>query len=127
MTPQAAIAMLDRQLAKHGADCILRRIVGTGANTMPVDVTVRARVDAYAKEELVNDIAETDSKVVMSPTQISAAQWPGGELPSLSVVDPSLPRRNDKLVVDGRVRNIEFVDPVTLAGELVRIEMRISG
>lgn len=127
MTADQAIAMLNGQLALHGEDTVLRRIYGQAGNIAVVDVGVRARVNAFSETELVGGIAETDSKVVMSPSEIAAAQWPGGELPSLTVPNPSLPRRNDKLVVNGRARNIEFVNPVSIGAALVRIELRISG
>lgn len=119
--------MLDRFLETDGEDCILRRVYGQAGNTAPSDVTVRAKVMAYSEVELVGGIAQTDSKVILSPSQIAEAQWPGGELPRSSVPDPTLPRRNDKLIVDGRVRNVEFVNPADIGGTLVRIEMRISG
>ena len=64
--------------------------------------------------------------MIMSPTEIVNAQWPGGERPSLTVADPTLPRMGDRLVVDGRQRTIEAVNPMTVNGELVRIELRIS-
>lgn len=121
------IAALDAHLAIAGSDIKLRRVVGGAPNLVNVDVTVRAAVRSYQPTELVNGISQTDSKVIISPTQIARAQWPGGELPSATVVDPSLPRRNDKLVVAGRVRNVEAVDPFYIADELVRIEMRILG
>lgn len=127
MSPSEAIAMLDRFLETDGKDCILRRVYGTAGNIIVSDVTVRAKVSAYSETELVGGIVQTDSRVIMSPSQITAAQWPGGELTSSSVPDPTLPRRNDKLIVDGRVRNVEFVNPADIGGTLVRIEMRIAG
>lgn len=115
---------LDAALKEFGQDAVLRRPVKNGA---PIDVAIRATINSYRENELVSGIAQTDSKVIMSPTEIARAGWPGTEAASLTVADPTLPRRNDKLVVDGRVRNIEFVNPITIGGELVRIELRISG
>lgn len=123
----SVIAALDRALAIAGSDAILRRIYGSGGNLVNSDVGVRVKANAVTEKELESGIAQTDSKVIMSPSQIASAQWPGGELPSRTVPDPTLPRRMDKLIVDGRVRNVEFVEPIRFAGELVRIEMRISG
>lgn len=121
------IEALDAALERAGADIILRRVVGTAPNTISIDVTVRAAVRSYQAAELVGDIKQTDSKVIISPTQIAQAQWPGGELPSATVVDPSLPRKLDKMVIDGRVRTIEVVDPFYVNDVLVRLEMRVLG
>ncbi len=121
------IAALDRHLARAGADIVLRRVVGQAPNLVNIDVTVRAAVRSYQPTELVDGISQTDSFVIISPTHIAAAQWPGGELPSATVADPSLPRRLDRVIIAGRVRNVEVVDPLYVEGELVRIEMRVLG
>lgn len=121
------VEALDAALKTAGADIILRRVVGMAPNSINIDVTVRAAVRSYQAAELVGDIKQTDSKVIISPTQIAQAQWPGGELPSSSVADPSLPRKGDRMVIAGRVRNIEVVDPFYVDDELVRIEMRVLG
>lgn len=122
------IARLDHSLAQHGEWIILRRIVGT-TNAVNIDVKCRATVNDYAPEELVGGIMQTDSKVIMSPTQITDAQWPGGAAPLLPPfnVDPRVPRINDKVIAGGRIRNISFVNPITVGDELVRIELRIAG
>ena len=124
---QGLIADLDDDLAESGEDIVLRRVVGTLPNTVNVDVTVRAVVRSYQPDELINGITQTESLVIISPTQIATAQWPGGELPSSTVANPSLPRKGDKAVIAGRVRNIEVAQPFVVEGELVRIEMRVLG
>ena len=123
----AEIAALDSALSRAGQDIVLRRIYGQSPKTNYVDVTVRAAVRSYSPEELVGGINQTDSKVIASPTDIARAGWPGGELPSAIVVDPSLPRINDVAIIDGRKRNIQVVNPIYVLGELVRIEMRVLG
>jgi hypothetical protein len=120
------IAALDAALAQAGEDTILRRIVGTAPNTINIDVVVRASVRSFQPVELVGGISQTDSHVIISPTQIANAQWPGGELPSPTVANPTLPRINDRLIINGRVRSIQVVDPIYIGGELVRIEMRVQ-
>jgi hypothetical protein len=120
------IAALDAALAQAGEDAILRRIVGTAPNTINIDVVVRASVRSFQPVELVGGISQTDSHVIISPTQIANAQWPGGELPSPTVANPTLPRINDRLIINGRVRSIQVVDPIYIGGELVRIEMRVQ-
>lgn len=120
------IAALDHALERAGEDVILRRVVGQAPNSANIDVTIRAAVRSYNPEELVGGISQTDSKVIISPTGIAAAQWPGGT-PTGATIDPSLPRRLDKVVIAGRIRNIEVVDPIYVQNELVRIEMRVLG
>lgn len=112
------IADLDDALAEYGADVVLRRISGTAPSTTNTDVTVRAAIRSFQPQELVGGIVQTDSRVIISPTQITAAGWPG---------DGTLPRPNDRLVIAGRVRNVKVVDPIYIGDELVRIEMAVAG
>jgi hypothetical protein len=122
------VAALDAHLLRAGNDITLRRVTGSAPGVSNVDVTVRAAVRSYQPQELVGGIAQTDSLAIISPTQIAALPWPGnGEVASATVADPALPRRNDKLVIAGRVRNIEAVMPIYLDGVLVRIELRVNG
>lgn len=128
MSPEECIRALDYALAVAGQDILLRRVIGQGTNVQNIDVPLKALVRSYQPVELIGGIAQTDSKVIMSPTEIARAQWPGGEVQSGTVADPTLPRRNDKLIVDGRVRNVEVVNPIVMPGGVrVRIELRISG
>jgi hypothetical protein len=108
-------AALDRALARAGEPIVLRRVVGTNPQTW-FDVTCQASVRGYRPEQLIGGITQTDSFVILSPTQILDAQWAGG-----------IPKVNDKAIVQGRVRNVEFVAPIYVGGELVRIEMRVRG
>ena len=127
MSPEFMIGKINDALAKAGEDITLRRIYGQAPRTNFVDVTVRASVRSFAPEELVGGINQTDSKVVISPTEIANSGWPGGEIASATVVNPSLPRINDTAVINGRKRTIQVVDPIYVQGDLVRIEMRVLG
>lgn len=124
------IDALDEALAAAGEDVILRRIVGTGTASVNVDVTVRASVrrDATAME-LVGTLAQGEDAVIISPTQIDAAQWPGGQPESGAVhqPDPRVPRINDTLIIQGRPRKLKMVQPILVDGELVRINMVAAG
>lgn len=128
MTPAAAIASLDRQLAAIGEDVILRRTIGT-ANQVNIDVVCRAFVRGYEPKELVGSIVQGDSQVTISPTQINRAQWPGGQPVTSppSATDPRVPRKGDKMIVAGKPRNVEAAAPIYLAGELVRIDLQVKG
>jgi hypothetical protein len=123
------VASLDEALAYAGEDVILRRTVGTGAAAVNVDVTVRAAVRALKADELVGTLSQSDSMAIISPTQIIAAQWPGGQPVSGAIhqADPRVPKIGDKAIIQGRVRDVLLVKPILVAGELVRIELTVKG
>lgn len=119
------INALDRGLSARGEDVVLRRISGSGASITNTDVTCRAVVRGYRPEELGGGIAQGDSQVILSPSEIRASGWPDpGGSPSDAA---SLPRKGDKLIVKGRMRTIEAVAPIQVAGELVRIDLQVRG
>lgn len=107
MTPATAIAILDRTISRHGQTVLLRR-----GNT---DLTVRAFVRDFRPDEIVGGIAQGDSNVVISPTQIAGTPF----------VESIL--RNDKVVIRGRVRNVQSADPILIADQLVRINLQVRG
>lgn len=113
MTPQQAIAQLDRQLARNGQTVTLRR---GSAETPEATATVKAFVRGYKAEELVGDIDQTDSKVILSPTGLVAQGWPGG-----------VPVKGDWITIDGEVRTVEAVGTVKLIDVVVRIELQVLG
>jgi hypothetical protein len=116
------IAALDDSLASYGDDVILRR---RGA-VMP-DVACKAHVTSYRLRDTAlvpsTMLAQEDLVIIMSPSEIAAAGWPGG---SPSAFD-MLPRKGDKLVVRDKERNIEVCDPHRINGEVVRFDMRALG
>ena len=121
MTPAAARAMLDRQLAAHGQDVTLRRAFGTVGSF--VDLPCRAVVRGYAAHELAGDIKQTDSKVILSPLPLEAAgaAWPG------AAGGPRWPKIGDSLFVGGRKTHVELAVPVQVDDVVVRIELRVRG
>lgn len=125
MTPAQAIASLDRQLAVHGENCILRR--KEGSPLAEKDVTVRAFVRGLRGDELVGTATQAWSKVTISMTQILAANWPAGHIVTPGDVDPRIPRQNDFVVVKGRTRQILFSDPIAIDGVVVRVNMTVAG
>jgi hypothetical protein len=126
------IAALDNALARAGEDIILRRVFGIAPNQTVVDVKCRAKVTAINSEQAVAGIAVTTFEIIISPTHIKAAQWPGATQPQLPPfdVDPSIPRAGttDKVLMRGLPpMDVFFVDPVMPGGELVRINMKVKG
>lgn len=112
-TPAGMIARLDDALARRGETVVLRRYTAPSGDPRPkTDISAKASVRADKGEELVGTIDQTWSKAVVSPTGIAAL------LPI---------RKGDKLVVQGRERNIELPKPILIADVLVRIDLFISG
>lgn len=126
MTPTAARSALDRNLAQHGESCTLRRTVAGTAR----DVTLRASIQDYKPTELVsgNGLQAGDSHVVISASEINAADWPSAAVIATTTAgDPRIPIKGDKLILsNGRVRIVLNAWPAPyIGGELVRIEMNI--
>jgi hypothetical protein len=88
-------------------------------------------VDVATTEQILAGITATDLNVIMSPTQINNAQWPGGQVPLLPPfdVDQRIPRINgpDKMIIRGALRTIAYCDPKFIGDELVRINLRVTG
>lgn len=131
MTADECISALDDALADDGEDIVLRRTVGTGSSVINLDVVCRAKVNAVSAQEVAAGIAESDLRLILSPTQINDAQWPGGTpvaAPSAFNGDPSLPVPGDKVIVQNRLRNVAApVDAQSIGGVTVRINLRVTG
>lgn len=100
MTPSAAIASLDRQLARHGQTVILRR-----GNTTVGQAAVKAFVRGVKAEDLVGEVTQTDRTVVLSPSGLGTFGEPDASVsvvidgkPLKIVGKPELIRVNDVLV-----------------------------
>ncbi len=119
---QFELSQLDEALAEDGEDFVLRRIVSD--SPAYVDVTCRGFIRGYTPAELTPTIIQGDGKIIMSPTQIIAADWPSA---SASDLDTRVPRKNDKAIVQGKPRNIEAASPIYLANVLIRIELQVRG
>lgn len=130
-----AIAALDNAIQQSGRGewVILRRIVGNAPNTINIDVRCFVQVDAVSVQQIVAGIAETDLNIIMSTTQIDAAQWPGGTTPLMAPfdVDQRVPRiTNDRMIVQGRSRTVAYVKPFCGGAggkEILRLELRVTG
>lgn len=110
MTPNQAISALDRQLAMHGQTVILRRY--SGNPRQPSDIEIRAFVRPVKAEQMAGDIDSTFENVVVSPTGC-LAMWPL--------------LKGDKVVIDGRERNIEFPKMKKLNDAFVRADLLVGG
>lgn len=119
---------LDAMLRSDGQQVTLRRVVGT-TNQTSVDCQCWAFVRGYKAEELAGAVIQGDSAVILSATDIIAAQWPGGQAVTSppGATDPRVPRKGDKIIIEGRTRNVEASDPVYVAGELHRVNLQVRG
>ncbi len=119
---------LDAMLASFGQDVILRRITGT-TNQVAVDCPCRALVRGYQPKELAGGIIQGDTHVILSATDINRAQWPGGEPvtnpPALT--DPRIPRKGDRVIIEGKARTVEFAFSTSINGVLHRIDLTVRG
>jgi uncharacterized membrane protein len=119
------IKELDLSLVNDGEDFVLRRIIST-SSPPNLDVTCRGCIRGYMPDELTVSVIQGDSKIIMSPTQITAASWPNPSSP-VGDLDSRVPRKGDKAIVQGKTRNIEAAAPIYLANVLVRIELQVRG
>lgn len=124
------IAGLDGALARYGQNITLRSVVpGQAPNAqITFDVECRAFVRGYSANELVGGITQSDSRVIMSPTEIIREGWPGPNSSATPTnADRRIPKKGDKAVINGKVRNVEAAVGIYVDNELVRIEMRVLG
>lgn len=120
------IASLDSALLRAGEDIKLRRSVGV-TNKSSVIVDIRAAVRSPNASELVAGIPEDHLICIFSPTEINAAQWPGGHVPVTSDVRIPSKALGDDAFIRGKWRAVEQAQGFYPGGELCRIEMRVQG
>lgn len=103
MTPSHAIAMLERQIARHGQTVTLKLAGG--------DVAARAFVRGMKPDELTGDLKQNDRKVTLSPA--------GGAIDLRSL---------DTIVIAGRDYMVEFEpDIIRMDDQPVRINVVVRG
>lgn len=110
-----AIADLDAEIAETGQDVVLVRIM---ADADDLERPHRAFVRGYRPDEMVGGLQQGDTLVTLSPTGLPA---------EFADTDASRLARNDLIRIDGRLRNVEFVEPVRVAGTLVRMNLTVRG
>lgn len=122
------IASLDAALAEAGTTIKLRRFVGLPPNQTWIDVDARAVARGPKAEELIAGHKQTDWFVIMSMTEITTAQWPGGQPPGQ--IHPELPRdgaAGDRAIILGKPHQIESVNPFPMGDSVVRVEFWALG
>lgn len=111
MTPSDCIGAIDRQISLHGQPVSVVFVEMSGNTTLSTQAFVRA----YRLDELAPGLGITqgDSLAIFSPTGLLAA--------------PRIIRKNDRVNVDGRDRNIEAATPVKILDVVVRWNVQILG
>jgi hypothetical protein len=129
----ALLAQLDRRLARRGETIYLRRAVGT-TNQSYVQCELKAIVRALTVEQLIGNITQQNFFLIVSPTGIIKAQWPGGKTlatpPSGGIIapsDPRIPLTSDVVYLRGSQKAVQRVAPVFDRGECIRIELTVLG
>jgi hypothetical protein len=127
----ALMALLDRRLARRGETIYLRRTVGT-ANQSYVQCELKAIVRALTVEQLIGNITQQNYFLIISPTGIIKAQWPGGKTPAatggiIAPSDPRIPLTSDVVYVRGSQKAVQRVAPVFDRGACIRIELAVLG
>ncbi|MEJ6783770.1 hypothetical protein [Aminobacter sp. Piv2-1] len=126
------LAQLDRRLEARGEDIVLRKRTQAGSTGSFVDATVPAIVRALTVEQLIGLVNQQHFFLIISPTHINRAQWPGGRTPTatgslIDPADPRIPTTSDQVILRGAVKAIERVAPIFDAGECIRIELSVLG
>ncbi|MCD2183333.1 hypothetical protein [Rhizobium sp. GN54] len=128
-TPAGSIARLDAALSRRGEDIVISRQVKRSAASVKVEVACRALVRAVSADQIAGTITQNDLNVTLSPTEIAAAGWPGQDdnIVSGSAVDPRVPRTTDKVVIQGRERQVRASKAILMANVWVRTDMIVAG
>lgn len=102
MTPAAAIAALDRQIAAHGQVVSFRR----GATIQAATGFVRG----LKPEQLVGMLTQADRSVVVSPTSLGAYT----------------PKANDDFLTNGALCTVKAAEPIHIGSAIVRWNLTVT-
>jgi hypothetical protein len=117
-----ALSELDAALAEAGETVRLLRMTGTGAQSRVLkEVSCRMVLRGYQPNEVVqgSGITQQDQRMILSPTEIVAANWPGD--------GRYVPRAGDRLVSNRGVLTIQSAAGIYVDDRLVRIEGTARG
>lgn len=115
MSPEQAIAALDRALQSTGEDVVLRRILQhQGRKSSHHDVNIRAMVRGSASYDFAGGIQLDQGSIIISPTEVVNNQW-------------CWPiKKRDLIIFDNRPRVVEDVTTVKVAGVIVRYDVEVE-
>lgn len=104
-------------LTRFGRPMTLRRnTLGPNNTQYPLDVTVYGTTENYTPNELIGGaITQGDTKVTITGTEMTAAQW------------PAPPKTGDKIIIDGKPRNVGSVEPKYFGSEVLVYVLQVTG
>lgn len=122
MTPDEAIAALDDALETAGETVTLRRLAKPPATGIIAEVVCKGLLRGYAPSDLVpgTGIGQQDQKMILSPSAIIAAGWPGGG-------GSPVPQQGDRLRTNRGTLTVQAAAGIYMADTLVRIELQAKG
>lgn len=120
----------------HGEPIEIQRTV-SGTATQNVRMNCRGIVRTLTQDQLIAGITTQNYLVVLSPTDIRRAKWPGSQGADLVTGfkqlghrpprDFNMPTTNDTLFFRGTQATITGRALVYDKGEVVRIELKVAG
>lgn len=122
-TAQSKIARLERSIVRAGESVTFERVsadASSGEMVVELSVDVPAHVRFSAPQDLLDSEAK-DIRIVVSPTILMGTEI--GSPPAIF----GIPLRDDRVVVEGIIANIQTIDPLYYRGELVRINILARG
>jgi hypothetical protein len=121
MTPQEATGALDDALAQAGESVRFLRMAKPPATGVVASVTCQALIRGYAPSDLSpgSGIGQQDQLLIVSPTPIVAAGWPGAGSP--------IPAQGDRVQTARGTLTIQASAGTYMQGTLVRIEIQVRG
>lgn len=114
MDPTQVRSSYRRSLRNAGELSIVRRYSGTGTSRPKIDVNAYAKEEQYVANDLVGDIRQGESKLVLSSEDLEDSAL-------------ALPIPGDKLVFRGRELVIATVAQRRAHGVLVAYEVTVKG
>lgn len=124
MNAAQASSLLRRQIDRHGEPVTLRRIVSGTAH----DLALPAFVRGFKADQIAAGVQQGDRSAVLHPDDVVVATWLSGvAVQPGENPDRRVPKKGDKLIVAGRVCNIEAAEGVYLGTALVRINLVVRG
>lgn len=123
-TAATKIARLDRSIARTGETVTLRRLSADGSTGATSTVRELADCPAHVRASAPQDLVEpgvTEHRVILSATHLLAANI--GSPP----VAFGIPRRDDRIIIQGEDANIQEIAPIYYGGALVRVNLTCRG
>lgn len=99
-----------RQIARYGRPLLLRRV-----GPPEVSVTLLGKVYSYSPAELIGGLQQGDRKIVLAPSDLQAAGFPGA------------PAKGDRVVMDGKTMVVQGCEPRHAGPEIARYDIWVRG